>query len=165
GRESRAASRSRDHAFRSGRSRASRFLAPCSSLPGLALSALALAFALLRLAGFLLRLALARAASGMRLERGTALRTGWPAAARCGLAARRQQFEAQRACDRGCFNQPDVDDVTELMHGAAARADQGVAALVIVEIFRAQRPDRDQAVCTGISQLDEQAGARDAGDA
>lgn len=51
------------------------------------------------------------------------------------------------------------------MHGAAARADQGVAALVIVEIFRAEGSDRDQAVGAGLGELDEQAGARDAGDA
>ena len=49
------------------------------------------------------------------------------------------------------------------MHGTAARADQGVASLVIVEIFRAEGSDRDQSVGAGVTELDEQAGARDAG--
>ncbi len=40
-----------------------------------------------------------------------------------------------------------------------------MAALVIVEIFRAKGSDRDQPVGAGLAQLDEQAGAGDAGDA
>jgi hypothetical protein len=51
------------------------------------------------------------------------------------------------------------------VHGTAARADQRVARLVIVEIFSPQRADRDQAVGAGVAELDEQPGAGDAGDA
>lgn len=65
----------------------------------------------------------------------------------------------------GLLYQTDVDDVTELIRRAAACADQRVTALVIVEIFRAEGSDRDQPVGAGLAQLDEQAGARDAGDA
>ena len=53
-------------------------------------------------------------------------------AARAGLG---QQFEPQRARDWCSFYQTDVDDVTQPVHGTAARADQRVAALVVIEIF------------------------------
>ena len=50
-------------------------------------------------------------------------------------AAFRQQFEPQRAGDWGCFYQTDIDNVTQPVHGTAARADQRVPRLVVIEIF------------------------------
>src|ERR1700731_2116625 len=82
-----------------------------------------------------------------------------------GDGAFRQQFEPQRAGYRGCFYQTYIDDVTEPVHGTAACADQRVACLIVIEILRPQRADRDQAVGAGIAELDEQPGAGDAGDA
>ena len=82
-----------------------------------------------------------------------------------GEARLRQQFEPQRARHRGCFYQTNVDHVTQPVHGTAARADQRVAGLVVIEIFRSQGADRDQAVGAGIAELDEQSGPGDAGDA
>src|SRR5205823_9074662 len=55
-------------------------------------------------------------------------------AAWCDLALR-QQFEPQRAGDRCCFYQTDIDHVPQPVHGTAARADQRMAGLVIVVIF------------------------------
>ena len=49
------------------------------------------------------------------------------------------------------------------MHGTAACADQRVASLVVVEIFGAERADRNQAVGAGIAEFDEQSGTGDAG--
>src|SRR5262249_9520083 len=139
----------------------------CSSSPCFTFLTLA-ALALLPLAGLLLlrrlELLLFRTASGMRLER-FALAAKLLAAARCAVLRGRQQLAAQRAGARSSFYQTDVADVTELGHGTAACAHESVAALVIVEIFRAKGSDRDQSVRTRLAQLDEQAGARDAGDA
>src|SRR5215813_10822395 len=75
----------------------------------------------------------------------------------------RQQLEPQRAGDRYSFYQTDVDDVPQPVHGTAARADESMPRLVIIEIFRTQRTDRHQPVGAGIVELDEQAGAGDAG--
>ena len=47
----------------------------------------------------------------------------------------RQQFEPQRTCYGRRFYQTNVDNVTQPVHGSAARADQRMARLVIVEIF------------------------------
>src|SRR5215211_8516319 len=76
----------------------------------------------------------------------------------------RQQFEPQRARHWCCFYQTYIDNVTQPVHGTAARADQRVARLVVVVIFRAKRADRNQPISAGILQLHEQAGAGDAGD-
>ena len=67
----------------------------------------------------------------------------------------RQQFEPQRARYRGCFYQTNINNVTQPVHGTAARADQRMAGLVIVEIFGPQSADRDQAVGAGVAELDE----------
>src|SRR3979409_714209 len=40
-----------------------------------------------------------------------------------------------------------------------------MARLIVIEIFRAQRADRDQPIGAGITEFDEQSGAGDAGDA
>ncbi len=48
-------------------------------------------------------------------------------------------LEAQRARHGSCFYQTDVDHVPQLVHGTAARTDQRVTGLVIVEIFGAER--------------------------
>ena len=77
----------------------------------------------------------------------------------------RQQLEAQRARDRLSFYQTDIDDIPQPVHGTAARADQRVAGLVIVEIFRSHRADRHEAVGAGVVEFDEQTRAGDAGDA
>src|SRR6185437_1727480 len=61
-----------------------------------------------------------------------------------------QKLEPQRACDRGSFYQTNLDDVTQPVHGTAARTDQRVAGLVKVEILAADGADRDQAVGAGI---------------
>ena len=70
-----------------------------------------------------------------------------------GDSAFRQQFEPQRACYWCCFYQTNVDDVPQPVHGTAACADQRVARLVIIEVFGAERADRDQAVGAGIARV------------
>ena len=51
------------------------------------------------------------------------------------------------------------------MHRAAAGADQRVARFIVVEVFGAERADRDQPVGAGIGEFYEQARAGDAGNA
>ena len=51
------------------------------------------------------------------------------------------------------------------MHGTAARADQRVARLVIVEVFGPERADRDQSIGAGVGEFDEKPRAGDAGNA
>src|SRR6202041_3342832 len=77
----------------------------------------------------------------------------------------REQFEPQRARYRCGFYQTNVDNVTQPVHGSAARADQRMTRLVVIEIFGPQGADRDQSVSAGVAELDEQSGAGDAGDA
>src|SRR5258707_14767264 len=74
-----------------------------------------------------------------------------------------QEFKPERARDRLSFYQTNIDDVPQSVHGTAARADQRVAGFVVIEIFRAERADGDQPVGAGIAELDEQAGAGNAG--
>src|SRR6266403_832733 len=80
-------------------------------------------------------------------------------------AALRQEFEAQGTGYGGCFHQTDVDNVTQPVHGTAARSDQGMACLVVIEILGPQRADRYETVSAGVGQFDEQSGAGNAGDA
>src|SRR5260370_35418458 len=75
-----------------------------------------------------------------------------PSAAR-GYAAFRQQLEPQRARHRCRFYQTNVDNITQPVLGTAARSDQRMARLVVIEILAPQRADRDQAVSAGIVQL------------
>src|SRR5262249_28544097 len=71
--------------------------------------------------------------------------------------------KSQRAGDRLSFYQTNIDDVTQTVHGTAARADEGVARFIVVEVLTPERADRNETVGTGILQLDEQTGARDPG--
>ena len=80
-------------------------------------------------------------------------------------AAFGQQLKPQCACYGCCFYQTNVDNVTQPVHGTAARSDQRMARLVVVEIFSPKRADRDETVGAGVGQFDEQAGTGDAGDA
>src|SRR5438270_2076453 len=146
------------------------FWGRCSSLPSFP----SLRFARVELAGLalvppamlLLRRAPRRRFARISLGGMCALRSRTIAlfAARRDLTLR-QQFEPQRAGDRCCFYQTDVDHVPQSVHGTAARADQRMAGLVIVVILGTERADRDQPVSAGILELDEQPGAGDAGDA
>src|SRR5260370_40726857 len=77
----------------------------------------------------------------------------------------RHQFEPQGTRYGGRLYQADVDTVTQPVHGTAARSDQRMARLVVIEIFSSQRADRYQTVGAGVGQLDEQSGAGNAGDA
>src|SRR2546429_8621557 len=51
------------------------------------------------------------------------------------------------------------------MHGTAARSDQRMACLVVIEILRSERAYRYETVSAGVRQFDEQSGAGNAGDA
>ena len=51
------------------------------------------------------------------------------------------------------------------MHGTAARSDQRMACLVVIEILRSERAYRYETVGAGVGQFDEQSGAGNAGDA
>ena len=75
--------------------------------------------------------AVSRAGLGFRRRIGN----GLALATSRGLASLRQELEPQRAGDGSRFYQTDVDDVPQPVHGTAARADQRVARLVVVEIF------------------------------
>src|SRR5262245_27684731 len=78
-------------------------------------------------------------------------------------AAVGQQLEAERAGDRRGLDQPHRYRVAEPVGLAAGIADQRMAVLLIAEIFVADRARRDETVGAGIVELDEQAGAGDAG--
>jgi hypothetical protein len=88
----------------------------------------------------------------------------WPVLPRQ-YAAFRQQLEAEGAGERRCLDELDLDAVAKAMHFACARADHGMARLVVVEIVGAQRAHRHEPVGAGLVELDEQPGAGDAGDA
>src|SRR5438876_7185762 len=146
------------------------FWGRCSSLPSfpslrlvrVELAGLALVPLAMLLVWGAARIRFARTSLGLMFalrSRTVALFAAW-----CDLALR-QQFEPQRAGDRCCFYQTDVDHVPQPVHGTAARADQRMAGLVIVVIFATERADRDQPVGAGVLELDEQPGAGDAGDA
>jgi len=97
--------------------------------------------ALLRFAGLPCRLAilLARAAAGCVFACAlmVSLAPGRLPSARRGTASDNSS-NRQRAGHRSRFYQTHVDDVTQPVHGTAARADQRMACLVVVEIFSAQ---------------------------
>src|SRR5579863_2987369 len=82
-----------------------------------------------------------------------------------GESAFRQQFKPQSAGDGDSFYQTNVDDVPQPVHDTAARADQRMTRLVIVEIFASERADRDQAIGAGIGKFDKKPGTGNAGDA
>ncbi len=67
-----------------------------------------------------------------------------------------KHFEPQGTCNRGASTRRDIDDVTQPMHGTTACTDEGVASFVIVEVFGAQRADRDQAIGAGLGQSDKE---------
>src|SRR6202022_40211 len=162
GRAIRVSTRSRRRAWPPAPNPEARLLRVCSRFPSLVRSSLAL----LRFAGLAFTWSavfIARTAARMRFR----LRPGifFAFSAARSDAAFRQQFEPQCARDGSCFYQTNVDDVTQPVHGAAARSDQRKAYLVVIEILSPQRADRDQAVSAGIAEFDEQSGAGDAGDA
>src|SRR5262245_47875893 len=76
-----------------------------------------------------------------------------------------QELEAKRAGDRGGFDQLDGDTVAQPMSFAAATADHGVPRLFVTEVVVADGAGWNEAVGAGAVELDEQAGARDAGNA
>src|SRR5690349_3512865 len=86
-----------------------------------------------------------------------------PAAGPC-IAARGKKFESQRACDRRGFDQPHRDSIAEPVGLAAARADQGMAVLMMAEIVVADGARRDEPVGAGVIELDKKAGAGRPGD-
>src|SRR5437899_4644502 len=85
--------------------------------------------------------------------------------ARSGIAASfRQHLEAQCTGDRRRLDEAHRDCIAEPIGLCAGVADQRVGALVVAEIFLAERRRRDEAIGAGVVELDEQAGARDAAD-
>ena len=80
-------------------------------------------------------------------------------------AAFGQKLEAERAGDRRRLDELHRDAVAEPVRLARAVADHGVHGLLVAEIFVADGARRNEAVGAGVVELDEQAGAGDAGDA
>ena len=88
----------------------------------------------------------------------------YPPPVRAVIAALGEKFESQRARDGRGLDEPHRDAIAEAGRLAAARADQGVAVLVVAEIIGADGARRNEAVGAGIVELDEQAGAGGARD-
>ena len=91
---------------------------------------------------------------------------GRPRAAAPVIAAFGQKLEAQRAGDRRRLDQLDRDAVAEpVASRRCGRRPCACAVLVVAEVLVADGARRDEAVGAGVVELDEQAGAGDAGDA
>src|SRR5262245_38611010 len=96
-----------------------------------------------------------------RMLRRCALR---PVAAVAVGATLREELEAQRAGDRRRLDQAHRDRIAEPVRHAAAIADQGMAILVVAEIFvTTDGARRYEAIGAGVVELDEQPGASGAG--
>src|SRR5262245_24319965 len=79
------------------------------------------------------------------------------------IAAFGEKLESQRARDRRRLDEAHGDAIAEPVRLAAPVADQSMPILVIAEIIRADGARRDEAVRAGVVELDEQPGARRAG--
>src|SRR5262249_31106434 len=80
------------------------------------------------------------------------------------LAAFGEELETERAGDRRRLDQAHRHRVAEPVARPAAVADERMATLFIAEILGADVARRDEAVGARVVELDEQAGAGDAGD-
>src|SRR5262249_25265153 len=80
------------------------------------------------------------------------------------IAALGEKLESQRARDRRGLDQPHGDAIAKAISLAAARANERVAVLVIAEILAADGARGNEARRAGTVELDEEPGARGAGD-
>src|SRR5215218_1188710 len=79
--------------------------------------------------------------------------------------ALRENFKAQRSCDRDRLYQLDGNSVAQPVGLAGRVADQRMGVFLIAEVFRADGACRDEAVRTGVVEPYKQTRASDAADA